>query len=173
MSKLRFITLFAALATGTAQAASMTVTMNATDSKGVGKSLGTITMSATRHGTVFTPSLTGLTPGIHGFHIHTNPNCGPAEKAGKVVPGLGAGGHYDPKNAGSHGSPWGAGHLGDLPVLYVTSDGKATTPVLAPRVKFADVKGRALMIHAGGDNYSDKPKKLGGGGARMACGVVQ
>ena len=33
--------------------------------------------------------------------------------------------------------------------------------------------GRALMIHANGDNYSDIPKKLGGGGARVACGVVQ
>jgi Cu-Zn family superoxide dismutase len=29
------------------------------------------------------------------------------------------------------------------------------------------------MIHAGGDNYSDHPEKLGGGGARIACGVVK
>jgi Cu-Zn family superoxide dismutase len=29
------------------------------------------------------------------------------------------------------------------------------------------------MIHAGGDNYSDHPKRLGGGGARIACGVVK
>lgn len=173
MNKPLFVALFAALAAGTAQAATMTVTMNATDTKGVGASLGTIDISSTMHGTVFTPKLRGLTPGIHGFHIHTHPNCGPAEKAGKVVPGLGAGGHYDPKNAGKHGTPWGAGHLGDLPALYVTPDGKATTPVLAPRVKFADLKGRALMIHAGGDNYSDLPQKLGGGGARVACGVVQ
>jgi len=28
------------------------------------------------------------------------------------------------------------------------------------------------MVHAGGDNYSDTPAALGGGGARMACGVV-
>jgi superoxide dismutase, Cu-Zn family len=28
------------------------------------------------------------------------------------------------------------------------------------------------MIHAGGDNYADAPKPLGGGGARVACGVV-
>jgi Cu-Zn family superoxide dismutase len=28
------------------------------------------------------------------------------------------------------------------------------------------------MIHAGGDNYSDEPAPLGGGGARVACGVV-
>jgi Cu-Zn family superoxide dismutase len=40
-------------------------------------------------------------------------------------------------------------------------------------LKAADLKGRSLMIHAGGDNYSDYPAKLGGGGPRMACGVVQ
>jgi Cu-Zn family superoxide dismutase len=28
------------------------------------------------------------------------------------------------------------------------------------------------MVHAGGDNHSDHPAMLGGGGARMACGVV-
>jgi len=27
------------------------------------------------------------------------------------------------------------------------------------------------MIHAGGDNYTDEPA-LGGGGARVACGVI-
>ena len=35
-----------------------------------------------------------------------------------------------------------------------------------------DLYGRALVIHAGGDNYSDSPEPLGGGGARLACGVV-
>jgi Cu-Zn family superoxide dismutase len=45
--------------------------------------------------------------------------------------------------------------------------------VLAPRLKLADVKGRALMVHAGGDNHSDHPAALGGGGARAVCGVIQ
>jgi len=36
----------------------------------------------------------------------------------------------------------------------------------------ADIEGRALMIHAAGDNYSDTPAALGGGGARIVCGVV-
>jgi len=35
------------------------------------------------------------------------------------------------------------------------------------------LKGHALMIHQGGDNYADTPEKLGGGGARAACGVVK
>ena len=50
--------------------------------------------------------------------------------------------------------------------------GEATTPVLAPRLDMDDLKGRALMVHEGGDNYSDSPQKLGGGGPRAACGVI-
>ena len=60
-----------------------------------------------------------------------------------------------------------------ITVDSVGSDGKATYPVLAPRLKAEDFKGHALMVHAGGDNHSDHPEKLGGGGARVACGVVQ
>ena len=55
----------------------------------------------------------------------------------------------------------------------MNSDGMATMPMLAPRLKVSDLKGRSLMIHAGGDNYSDMPAPLGGGGARVACGVAQ
>ena len=49
--------------------------------------------------------------------------------------------------------------------------GRATL-TLAPRFKLSELKGHALVIHAGGDNYSDTPEKLGGGGARIACGVI-
>lgn len=66
------------------------------------------------------------------------------------------------------------GHLGDLPALFVDSEGKATYPVLAPRLKSIEqIKGLALMVHAGGDNHSDHPQALGGGGARAACGVIK
>jgi Cu-Zn family superoxide dismutase len=45
--------------------------------------------------------------------------------------------------------------------------------VLGPRLKAADVVGRSIMLHAGGDNHADHPAPLGGGGARVACGVVK
>jgi superoxide dismutase, Cu-Zn family len=35
-----------------------------------------------------------------------------------------------------------------------------------------DVRGRSFVVHEGGDNFSDQPKPLGGGGARIACGTV-
>jgi Cu-Zn family superoxide dismutase len=94
------------------------------------------------------------------------------DKDGKPVPSLGAGGHYDPAKTGKHLGPYGEGHLGDLPPLVVDAQGKSTLPVLAPRLKIVDVKGRSLMVHAGGDNFSDQPEPLGGGGARIGCGVV-
>jgi len=37
----------------------------------------------------------------------------------------------------------------------------------------SDLKGGSLMIHVGADNHADHPVPLGGGGARMACGVIK
>lgn len=149
------------------------VTMNFVDAKGVGAEIGKISISETKYGLVFTPALQGLVPGLHGFHVHQTPGCEPKEKEGKMVAALAAGGHLDPAGANRHGEPWGEGHLGDLPPLFVDASGAATQPVLAPRLKASDVVGRAIMIHAGGDNHADQPATLGGGGPRVACGIVK
>ena len=126
--------------------------------------LGTITATDDPKGVLLTPDLNTLPPGIHGMHIHENPSCADS--------GMAAGGHFDPQHTGKHLGPYNnQGHLGDLPALTVTADGRATLPVLAPRLKVADLKGHSLIIHAGGDNYSDTPP-MGGGGARIACGVI-
>lgn len=154
-------------------AADVNVAMNAVNDKGVGTHVGQVTISESKYGLVFTPNLKQLTPGVHGFHLHQNPSCEPGEKDGKPAPAIAAGDHYDPNASKKHGAPWGDGHLGDLPPIYVNTDGSASQPVLAPRLKLTDVKGRALMIHAGGDNHADHPAPLGGGGARVVCGVIK
>lgn len=123
-------------------------------------------------GVLIQPQLTGLPTGTHGFHVHAMPSCDPAMHDGKMEVAGAAGGHLDPKKTNKHEGPYGAGHLGDLPILVVNADGTASTPTLAPRMKAADFKGHSLMIHAGGDNYSDNPKPNGGGGDRLGCGVV-
>lgn len=152
--------------------ADVTVKMNLVDDKGIGRAVGEVVASQTAYGVVFTPALIGLTPGLHGFHVHENASCEPKEKDGKMVPALAAGAHYDPAKSARHGTPWGDGHLGDLPALYVDAAGNANQPVLAPRLKLDDLKGRSLMIHLGGDNHADHPAPLGGGGARVGCGVA-
>lgn len=157
---------------GTASAASVTVAMNAVNANGVGNILGTIVFQDSAQGLRIMPNLSGLSEGQHGFHVHQNPDCGPKAKDGTVVPGLAAGGHFDPKTTNAHHGPDGMGHLGDLPVLNVDAKGRATRISVAPRLKTSDLEGRAIVIHAGGDNYSDDPAALGGGGARAACGVV-
>lgn len=153
--------------------ADTTVQMSMVDAQGVGAGVGGVTISQSKFGLVFSPSLTGLQPGVHGFHLHENPSCAAAEKDGKMTAAAAAGGHYDPKKSGRHDSPWGDGHLGDLPAIYVDAQGNATQSVLAPRLTMADLAGRSLIVHAGGDNHADHPAPLGGGGARMACGVVR
>jgi Cu-Zn family superoxide dismutase len=141
---------------------------------GNGKMIGTVTITESPNGLVFTPNLTDLAPGPHGYHVHETGSCAVNEKEGKKVAAGAAGGHYDPNGTKQHLGPTGQGHLGDLPPLVVGGDGRATVPVTAPRLtKLAEVKGKALMIHAGGDNYADKPAPLGGGGERIACGVIQ
>ena len=139
------------------------------------KAAGEVIISESNYGLVFTPQLRGLTPGLHGFHIHEHPSCDAAEKDGKSVPGLAAGGHWDPKKTDRHGLPWEDDtHLGNLPVLYVDGDGNASVPVLAPRLKtLEEIKGHSLIIHVGGDNYAEHPAPLGGGGGRLACGIIQ
>ena len=174
MTKQLFLLLFASVlfVSSLAWADEATVNMSMTTASGTGQTIGTITVEDTPYGALFSPALKGLAPGLHGFHVHENGNCGPKAKDGTIVPGLDAGGHYDPTGSGRHEGPYGVGHIGDLPPLYVNAEGASTLPVLAPRLKVADIKGRSLMVHAGGDNFADQPKKLGGGGPRKACGVV-
>ena len=55
----------------------------------------------------------------------------------------------------------------------VSDKGDAKDKIEVKGLTLADFRGKSLMIHEGGDNYSDTPKPLGGGGTRIACGVVK
>ena len=148
-----------------------TVQLNAVSANGIGASVGTVTLQDSPVGLIIQTNLTNLPMGPHGFHVHEKGSCEPAEKDGKMVAALAAGGHYNPTQVEHHGTPL-TGHMGDLPVLNVNSAGQSQLKLIAPRLKLADIQGHALMIHAGSDNYSDQPKPLGGGGERIACGVI-
>ncbi len=161
MNKLTLLVTSTLFSISTSFAAQVTSTIYATNDATI--PIGEVVFLDTSYGLLITPKLTTLPPGLHGFHLHQRANCGDH--------GTSAGGHYDPMNTNSHQGPYGEGHLGDLPVLYVDDKGSANTATLAPRLKTSDLKGLSVMIHADGDNYSDTPP-LGGGGARMACGTL-
>src|SRR3954454_22014727 len=142
---------------------------------GNGAEIGTVTVTEGGGGAVFATDLHDLPPGEHGFHVHERSGCGPGPNdQGLVVAGGAAGGHRDPEGTKRHLGPEGHGHLGDLPVLTVGADGTAKEELTAPHIKdLGAVRGHALVIHASGDNYADAPRPLGGGGARIACGVIR
>jgi Cu-Zn family superoxide dismutase len=175
MKTIRFVAVALLLLGGSAARAakSVKVTMNTVTADGVGKSIGTITVKEGKDGVTIEPKLKGLAPGEHGFHIHEKASCDPADKDGKKTAAQAAGGHFDPDTTKAHKGPGGGGHKGDLPKLVVSDKGEAKDKIEVKGLTLADFDGKSLMIHEGGDNYSDTPKPLGGGGTRIACGVVK
>jgi Cu-Zn family superoxide dismutase len=165
---------FLLVGTGVALAATATATVNSISATGIGPTRGSISFEDSPTGLIITPKLSGLPAGNHGFHIHEKGDCGPGMHEGKTAAGFAAGGHFDPAHTNKHLGPLSTvGHRGDLPVLVVDSYGDADTAVTAPHLTVAEIRGRSVMIHAGGDNYTDAPRPLGGGGARIACGVIK
>lgn len=155
--------------------ADTSVAMHLVDENGEGRLIGHVSVTDSEHGLVLTPNLEGLPPGpgLHGFHVHEHPSCAPGEDNGEVAAAMSAGAHYDPDGHEHHGTPWGGGHRGDLPALFVDEEGRATHPVLAPRLSVDELQGLSLIIHESDDSYSDHPEALGGAGARIACGVFE
>lgn len=174
MKRFQCVVLVAAVAAyaGASAAQQVRVEMNAVDIKGVGAPIGYIIIDQTGQGAMFSTNLTSLKPGEHGFHVHEFGNCGAKQKDGKMSPAEMAGDHYDPKKTHKHAGPKGNGHVGDLPPLKANANGMVVESVTAPHVAVKDIRGKTLMIHEGGDNGSDQPKPNGGGGMRVACGVI-
>jgi len=163
--------LFGVMTAGIAQADSISVPMSLMSLVKAPIPIGTITIKETPDGLLFTPDLKLLPSGPHGFHVHDSGNCAPGSRV--KSPAMAAGGHMDPGQTLKHSGPNGRGHLGDLPLMLVSPQGTASEPLLAPRLKqLKQIKGRALIIHAGSDNYADTPVKFGGGSSRIACGAI-
>lgn len=159
-----------------ARAEEITIPVNAISADGIGEPLGAIVVTAEDGKPKLAPDLTGLAPGAHAFHIHENPDCGPAEKDGVMVAGLAAGGHYDPQGAMGHGDHDHEGMAmekpaGDLRELVIDPDGVSRQAVIVESLAFDQLRGRAIMIHAYSEQPDD-PDLPKGGGPRVACGVI-
>jgi len=151
-----------------------------------GANLGTVLIQPIGGKLLITGKLSGLTAGFHGFHIHSVGICDPktTDATGAVVPFASAGGHLNPAGT-THGH-----HAGDLPLLYVSADGKASSIFETDVTDVAtilDADGGALIIHAVPDNYANIPTRYsaagvpgpdaatlntGDSGGRVACGVI-
>ena len=131
---------------------------------------------------------------FHGFHVHANNDD-------SATPGNGSGCIADPAAASStwftsadgHYNPTGMSHPhhgGDMPVLYFNSDGGVETRFRLDHIEPADLVGKAVILHAGPDNYANIPLgtgatqyqpgadavaatgRTGNAGDRGACGVI-
>ena len=136
-----------------------------------GRTVGTATLAPGDGGVKIAVSVSGVTPGLHGFHVHAVGKCeGPDFKS--------AGGHFNPA-AKEHGldNPKGS-HAGDMPNLTVGADGSGKGEFLARGASlepgagslFPDA-GTALVLHAAPDDMKSDP--AGNAGARIACGIVE
>ncbi|MGL5955486.1 MAG: superoxide dismutase family protein [Brevinema sp.] len=136
---------------------------------GIGEEVGSIMVKdLKKQGIEIIVIGSNLQAGTHGFHLHEKNMLGPTTNdQGVVVPGGQAGGHWDPDKTGQHLGPEGNGHRGDLPQLVISNDQMIHTTLTNARIRFKDIKGKSLMIHANPDNYSDLPEPLGGSGGRM------
>lgn len=103
------------------------------------------------------------------FHVHETGTCD------HETDHESAGGHFNPGST-EHGYTAANGpHAGDMPNQYVPADGTLRAEVLNSAVTLADgetsIRGRALMIHAGADDYESQPS--GDAGDRLACAVIE
>lgn len=135
--------------------------------------IGSVQMTETLEGMLFEVDLEGIPMGEHGFHIHENASCLPLEnKNGDLILAGKAGAHYDPQKTNRHLGPYKSGHKGDLPLLVADYKGRVQTKFYRHGLTLKELKNKSLVIHKGGDNYQDKPLPQGGGGERIACGVI-
>lgn len=113
--------------------------------------------------------ITGLSPGMHGMHIHEFGDCSAPD-------GMSAGGHFNPDGV-DHGSPDGATHhAGDFGNIEADAGGRAQFELVIDTATFSlaggkyDVAGRAVIVHEKPDDFG---QPTGNAGGRLACGVIE
>ena len=133
-----------------------------------GAAMGTVTFTQGPNGVLIEADVQGLSPGAHGFHIHSVGACTPDFTA--------AGGHYAPGGEGHGLMHEGGSHAGDLPNIHAGADGAARADYFTAAVtldadadhSLFDDDGSAIIVHAKPDSYGEAPEA----GDRVACGVI-
>lgn len=161
----------AAQAPAAAAEPSPTVTTDvaAAQLSGPGGATGMVTFTPDAGGVHVVAQVSGLPPGMHGFHLHAGTTCdGPDFKT--------AGDHFNPTNV-QHGDPAGSPHhAGDFGNIDVGADGTGNADFTTNMLTLGtgagdDVLGHAVIVHGGKDDLTTQPS--GNSGPRVACGIVQ
>jgi superoxide dismutase, Cu-Zn family len=137
--------------------------IHALDKSGV---VGTATFVQREGYVEVTAEVSGLTPGLHGFHVHEFGDC-------SMKDGSSAGGHFNPTNMPHGGPDSPKHHEGDLGNLQADKAGMAKFLAKDKSLQLNgpySIVGRSLIIHEKVDDLKTQPS--GDSGKRIACGVI-
>lgn len=129
---------------------------------------GTFHFYETSKGIHVVATVTGLTPGQHGFHIHEKGDCSTPDATS-------AGGHFNPAGM-KHGGPDDAErHAGDFGNLTADASGNAKADFVDAHITFdgpTSIIGKGVIVHAKEDDLKTQ-QPPGNAGGRVACGSIQ
>ncbi|NCP58868.1 MAG: superoxide dismutase family protein [Flavobacteriales bacterium] len=133
---------------------------------------GTVTFTQENGSVTMVAEMEGLTEGIHAIHIHEKADCSSPD-------GKSTGGHWNP-TAQPHGK-WGAEegyHKGDIGNFIADASGKGSITFTTDQWcigcgdEAKDILGKAVIVHAGTDDYTTQP--TGDAGGRVSCaGIIK
>ncbi len=109
--------------------------------------------------------ITGLTPGLHGFHVH--------EYGVWSEDGMAAGGHFNPAGHPHADVTVKERHVGDLGNITADESGKATLDLDDAILSLHgphSILGRGVVVHEKADDLKSQPS--GDAGGRLAVGTI-
>ncbi len=128
--------------------------------------VGVVMFTEVETGVRVVADLQGLTPGLHGIHIHQFGDL-------SDVTGASAGGHFNPKKD-RHGGPKEEHyHSGDLGNIEANPSGNAHLDVVFTTFRLSgdeSIIGRSVVVHQDPDDLKTQP--AGNSGKRIGVGVI-
>ena len=130
---------------------------------------GNVSFSQQEKGVLIQATVSNVTVGKHGFHVHENGSCDDSGKA--------AGGHFNPmkmdhgflpKDGAEHS------HSGDMGNIDVAEDGTGSLMLFLPGLSLTEgennIANRAVILHEKEDDFG---QPTGNAGGRIGCGIIK